>query len=159
MSVVVDDRGAVSSEMAVVMVTFFAGFLMLVVFAGRVAQAENDVRSAAHEAARAATLEATPGAAETRAQQVAASNLAASRLACSLGSSTSVDVSNFTPGGWVTVTVTCQASFADVVSLNVPGSRNFSATAAEVIDVHRRDAGGFSNSEVSAGSNLGVGGS
>jgi Flp pilus assembly protein TadG len=134
------DRGAISSEMAVVMVSFFAGFLMLVVFAGRVAQAENDVRSAAHEAARAATLEATPEAARARAQQVVASNLAASRVACSLGSRTAVDVSNFTPGGWVTVDVTCRASFADVVSLRVPGSRTFTASAAEVIDVYRSSA-------------------
>ena len=41
--------------MAVVMVAFLAGFLMLVVYAGRVGQARNDVRSAAHEAARAAS--------------------------------------------------------------------------------------------------------
>lgn len=131
------DRGAVTSEMAVVMVTFFAGFLMLVVFAGRVGQAENDVRSAAHEAARAATLEATPEAADARARAVVATNLSVSGMACANGITTSVDVSNFVPGGWVTVTVTCNASFSDVVSLAVPGSRNFTASAAEVIDVYR----------------------
>ena len=131
------DRGAVTSEMAVVMVTFFAGFLMLVVFAGRVGQAENDVRSAAHEAARAATLEATPSEADSRARAVVASNLLASGVACAGGITTNVDTSNFVPGGWVTVTVTCNASFSDVVSLAVPGSRNFTATAAEVIDVYR----------------------
>ncbi|MDH3366928.1 MAG: pilus assembly protein [Gemmatimonadota bacterium] len=132
-----DERGAVTSEMAVVMVTFFAGFLMLVVFAGRVGQAENDVRSAAHEAARAATLAATPEAADARAREVVASNLAASGIACSGGITTNVDVSEFQPGGWVTVTVTCNASFNDVASLNVPGSRNFTASASEIIDVFR----------------------
>ena len=85
-----DERGAVTSEMAVVMVTFFAGFLMLVVFAGRVGQAENDVRSAAHEAARAATLEGTPEAADARARDVVASNLAASGIACAGGITTDV---------------------------------------------------------------------
>ena len=132
-----DERGAVTSEMAVVMVTFFAGFLMLVVFAGRVGQAENDVRSAAHEAARAATLEGTPEAADARARDVVASNLAASGIACAGGITTDVDVSNFVPGGWVTVTVTCNASISDVASLNLPGSRTFTASASEVIDVYR----------------------
>ena len=135
-----DDRGAVTSEMAVIMVVFFAGFLMLVVYAGRVGQAENDVRSAAHEAARAATLEGTPEDAVARAQAVAATNLSASGVACSGGSTVTVDTSNFAPGGWVTVTVSCNASFSDVTSLGVPGSRVFTATAAEVIDVFRSNS-------------------
>lgn len=135
-----EERGAVTSEMAVVMVTFFAGFLMLVVFAGRVAQAENDVRSAAHEAARAATLEGTPQGADTRAREVVSSNLAASGIACAGGVTTNVDVSNFVPGGWVTVTVTCTATFGDVASLNVPGSRDFTARVFEIIDVFRSEA-------------------
>lgn len=132
-----DDRGAVTSEMAIVMVVFFMGFLMLVVYAGRVGQAENDVRSAAHEAARAATLEATPADAEARARAVATTNLSASGVACAGGSNIVVDTSNFVPGGWVTVTVSCNADFSDVTSLAVPGSRTFTASAAEVIDVYR----------------------
>lgn len=135
------DRGAVTSEMAVVMVVFFAGFLMLVVFAGRVGQAENDVRSAAHEAARAATLEASPAAADARARQVVESNLAASNMACAGGAAIDVDVSDFTPGGWVTVTVVCTADFGDVASLGVPGSRQFTGSASEVIDVFRSEDG------------------
>lgn len=133
------ERGAVTSEMAVVMVVFFAGFLMLVVFAGRVGQAENDVRSAAHEAARAATLEATPTAADSRARQVVESNLMASNMACAGGTAVEVDVSDFAPGGWVTVTVVCTADFGDVTSLGVPGSRQFTGSASEVIDVFRSE--------------------
>ncbi len=132
-----DDRGAVTSEMAVVMVVFLAGFLMLVIYAGRVGQAENDVRSAAHEAARAATLAASPQEAATRALEVTTTNLSTSGVACDGDPEVIVDTSNFVPGGWVTVSVACTASFADVTSLGVPGSRTFSATASEVIDVYR----------------------
>lgn len=126
--------GAVTSEMAVVMVAFLAGFLMLVVYAGRVGQAGNDVRSAAHEAARAASLQASPARAEDAAQHTAAANLATSGVACADGLSVTADTSNLVPGGTVTVTVACTASLADVASLNVPGSRTYTASATEIID-------------------------
>ena len=129
------DGGAVTSEMAVVMVAFLAGFLMLVVYAGRVGQAGNDVRSAAHEAARAASLQASPARAEDAAQHTAASNLSTSGVACADGLSVTADTSNLVPGGTVTVTVACTASLADVASLNVPGSRTYSASATEVVDL------------------------
>lgn len=127
--------GAVTSEMAVVMVAFLAGFLMLVVYAGRVGQAGNDVRSAAHEAARAASLQASPARAEDAARHTAASNLSTSGVACADGLSVTADTSNLVPGGTVTVTVSCTASLADVASLNVPGSRTYSASATEVVDL------------------------
>jgi len=128
------DGGAVTSEMAVVMVAFLAGFLMLVVYAGRVGQASNDVRSAAHEAARAASLQATATQAEVAAQQTAASNLSTSGVACADGLAVATDTSNLVAGGTVTVTVSCTASLSDVASLNVPGSRTYTASATEIID-------------------------
>ena len=134
-----DERGSVSSEMAVVMVSFFAGFLMLVVFAGRVAQAENDVRSAAHQAARAASLTGDPGRAESEARRVVDANLTSSGLSCSNGLDVIVGLDEFHPGGWVAVTVSCHAAVSDVASLAVPGSRTFSSTATEVIDTYRGD--------------------
>ena len=53
----------------------------------------------------------------------------------------SVDTSDFAAGGQVAVTVSCQAAFADIAMLAVPGSRTFAATAVEVIDTYRADAG------------------
>lgn len=134
-----NDDGLISTELAIVMVTFLAGFLLLVVFAGRVSQAENDVRSAAHEAARAATLEANPSQADAAARQVASSNLAASGLSCTGGAITNVDTSNFVPDGTVTVTIICNASFSNLTSLKLPGNRQFRATAVEIIDTYRSD--------------------
>ena len=134
-----NEAGSVSTEMGVVMVAFFAGFLMLVVFAGRVAQAENDVRSAAHAAARAASLTGSSGRAEAEARRAVDANLITSGMSCRNGVDVTVDLDEFHPGGWVTVTVACRASFADVSSLAVPGEKTFTATATEVIDAFRAD--------------------
>ena len=128
------DVGLVSTEMAIVMVPFFAGFLMLVVFAGRVGQATNDVRSAAQEAARAASLASTPARAREAATATAEANLETAGVGCARGLSVSTDVGNFAPGGSVTVTLSCTASLSDVASLRLPGSRTYTATAVEVID-------------------------
>ena len=134
-----DERGAVSTEFAVVMTAFLTAFMLLVVFAGRVAQAENDVRGAAQEAARAASLAGTPSQATVEAQHVAAANLATSGLSCANGLDIAVGLGRFQPGGWVTVTITCTASFSDVGSLGVAGSDTFTASATEVIDRYRSD--------------------
>lgn len=133
------ERGAVSTEFAVVMTAFLTAFMLLIVFAGRVAQAENDVRSAAQEAARAASLAGTPTQADAEARRVAQANLTTSGLSCSNGLDVSVGLGDFRPGGWVSVTITCTASFSDVASLAVPGSRSFTSTASEVVDTYRSD--------------------
>ncbi len=128
------EAGLVSTEMAVVMVTFFAGFLMLVVYAGRVGQASNDVRSAAQEAARAASLASSPAVAREVATSTAAANVETSGVGCARGLDVSTDVDDFAPGGTVTVTLSCTASLSDVSSLRLPGARTYTASAIEVID-------------------------
>jgi Flp pilus assembly protein TadG len=137
MTVESSEAGTVTTEMAVITSFFLAGFLMFVVFAGRLAQAENEVRSAAHEAARAATLTGDPGTAVAEARAVAAANLEAAGLTCARGMQVAVDASGLQPGSYVSVTVTCTADFGDVTSLGVPGARTFAATATEIVDVHR----------------------
>lgn len=112
--------------------------MLLVVFAGRVAQAEGDVAQAAHEAARAASLLATPEAATAAATEVASANIAEGEVGCRL-LEVVVDTADFTAGGEVAVTITCQADFADIAMLAVPGTRTFEATAIEVIDTYRAD--------------------
>lgn len=139
MSVKRCDRGSASVEFVVIAPIFFIGFLAIVVLAGRVGQSSNDVRSAAHEAARAASLTATAGDAQAAAAATASENLASAGVACAGGSSVTVDTSNFVPGGWVTVTVTCDTPLSDMSSLGVPGSRTHTASASEVIDVLRSE--------------------
>ena len=130
-------RGAVSTEFAVVMGVVLVSFFALAVFGGRVVQAENDVRSAAHAGARAASLEQSAAAADTAARSTVNANLSASGLVCANGLNIAVDTADFTPGGQVTVAVSCNARFSDVGSLGVPGSRTFTASATEVIDRYR----------------------
>jgi len=130
--------GAVSTELAV-LTPLLIGFVLLVVFAGRVTQAQGDVANAAQEAARAASLTDRPHAAEEAAGATAAANLAEGTVSCRELEVT-VDTSNFTAGGWVGVTVSCEATFSDIAMLTVPGSRTFESTAVEVIDAYRANS-------------------
>ena len=132
-----NERGALSVEFAIVASIFFVGFLVLVVYAGRAGQASNDVRSAAHEAARSASLAATGGEASAAGTETANRNLLSSGLTCVDGSSVFVDTTDFVPGGWVTVTVSCTTRLSDLAVLSVPGSRTYTWSATEVIDVLR----------------------
>ena len=134
-----DQRGAVSTELAV-LAPLLIGFMLFVVFAGRVAQAEGDVTNAAHEAARAASLVGTPRAAVEAATETAEANIAEGAVACRRFEVV-VDTTGFDAGGQVTVTVSCEAAFGDIAMLSVPGSRTFTTTAVEVIDVFRADGG------------------
>lgn len=130
-----DDRGSVAVETAVVAPALVA-LLLLVVFAGRVAHSEGDVRRAASEAARAASLTQSPEAAVEAAEQAVAANLRSSGIGCST-LATDVDTDDFRPGGTVTVNVRCVASMADITLLGVPGERTFAARSVEVIDRYR----------------------
>lgn len=137
-----NQQGAVSTELAV-LTPLLIGFMLLVVFAGRVTQAEGDVANAAQEAARAASLTALPQAAEEAAVATASANLAEGTVSCRHLEVT-VDTSNFTAGGWVGVTVSCETNFSDIAMLAVPGSRTFTSTAIEIVDMYRANAGGAS---------------
>lgn len=133
-----DERGSMAVELAVLAPMLIA-FMLLVVFAGRVAQVEADVRSAAQEGARAASLRASPASAEAAAQAVVDQNLSTTGVACG-GVDLVVDATELRAGGQVGVTLRCTTSFSDLAMLGVPGSREFSATAVEVVDTYRGGA-------------------
>lgn len=130
-----DESGSIAVEVAVIAPALI--FLMLlVVYAGKVSEADGNVERAASNAARAASLRQHPGDATADAQSTASANLDAAGVPC-LTLTTDVDTDDFGPGGTVTVTVRCEASMDDVTLLGVPGRRTFSATAVEVIDTYR----------------------
>ncbi len=142
------DTGLVSTEVALLVPVTLFGFVLLIVAGGRIVQAENDVASAAQEAARAATFYNSRSDASAQATSIAAANLATSGLSCALGEdvsmvvlppsdSTGNDVSSLAPDSIVAVTVSCTAELSDVVALGVPGSRTFRAEAYERVDVFR----------------------
>ena len=130
-----DEQGAIAAQ-AAAMVPLLTIVVVVVLFTGRVVEANNTVQAAAHEAARAATLAGSEAGAADAAQAIAAANLNAGGLACRT-LSVVPDLSRFHPGGSVTVTVTCTADFADMDLIGVPGSRSFTASAIEVIDTYR----------------------
>ncbi len=124
-----DDRGDFAIEAAVIApVLFFLMFAGLLV-AGRSIQARNQAESAAQEAARAASLEQTPGAAVAAGQRALDSNVSDTvGMTCSAA----IAAASLEPGSIVEVEVTCDAEL-------VAGRRaTFAATAYEVVDTYRQ---------------------
>jgi Flp pilus assembly protein TadG len=130
------DRGSVAAE--VTLVTPF--LIMLLVFIAVIIHRGVDARlrldDAAHQAARAASIQRTRLAASTAAQSTAASALSAAGVVCQ---SLSVDTvtTGLVPGGTVTVTLSCSVDLSDALLLGVAGHPRLSATAREPLDTYR----------------------
>jgi Flp pilus assembly protein TadG len=130
------DRGSVAAE-----VTLVAPFLvMLLVFVAVVIHRGVDARlrldDAAHQAARAASIERTPATATAAAQSTATTALSSAGVTCV---SLSVDTATggMRPGGTVSVTLSCVVDFGDALLLGVPSQKRLSATAVEPTDTWR----------------------
>ena len=123
------DRGDLAIEAAIVApVLFFLMFAGLLV-AGRSIQARNQAESAAQEAARAASLEQTPGAAVAAGQRALDGNVGdTTGMACSAA----IAAASLSPGSVVEVEVTCNAQ------LIAGRQATFVATAYEVVDTYRQ---------------------
>ncbi|GLY71377.1 hypothetical protein Atai01_79960 [Amycolatopsis taiwanensis] len=122
-------------------VTLAAPFLvMLLVFVAVLIHRGVDARlrldDAAHQAARAASIQRTSAAATAAAQATASAALSSAGVSCS---SLAVDAATggMQPGGTVSVTLTCTVDFGDALLLGVPGQKSLSATAIEPIDTWR----------------------
>src|SRR3546814_18249382 len=105
------ERGSIAVEVAVI-APALVFLMLLVVYAGKVSEADGNVERAASDAARAASLRQHPGDAAADSQTTAAPNLAAAGVP-RLSLITDVDTDNFGPGGTVTVNVRRDASVAD----------------------------------------------
>jgi len=129
------ERGSASTEL--VLVTPLLVVLMLfVVLADRLAHADLQVNSAAHQAARAASLTRSPPEAQTAALRTAQASLADQGLTCT-ALTVDTDTSQFRPGGVVTVSVTCAVSLADLAGLGVPGATVVHARHTSPLDRFR----------------------
>jgi Flp pilus assembly protein TadG len=133
------DRGdAGPLEMVILLPAVLLLFGLVVAF-GRTTTADTDVEHAARVGARAAASAQTSGGGHALASAVVADSLRRAGLSCASGPAVSV-TGPWTPGGRITVTVSCTASLADVTKFGVPGARTLSATASEVIDRTRGGA-------------------
>jgi Flp pilus assembly protein TadG len=129
------ERGSVTAE-AVLLTPVL---VMLLVFVAVVVHRGVDARlrldDAAHQAARAASLQRTPAAAAAAAEKTATAALAQAGIVCR-----QVAVSTATSaaaGTTVVVSVRCTVDFGQALILGVPGTKTLLASASEIIDVYR----------------------
>lgn len=109
------------------------GFVM---FTGRLGGVQQQVLSAADEAARAASLRGDPDAARSAAMTTVEANLADAGVACR-ELTVDVDTDEFRRGGHVTVALSCAIGLDDLAFTGLPGTRSYEASATEVIDLRR----------------------
>ena len=111
-----DDRGSAALEAAILAPVFLL-LIALIVVAGRTTAAGSDVEHAARSAARAAAQRQSLTSARSAAVAVVAESIAESGLHCE---NPQVGVAgNLDPGGRVTVSVTCNVSYADVAHFDL----------------------------------------
>jgi Flp pilus assembly protein TadG len=133
------DRGSITVE-----ITLFAPCLvLLLVFVAVLIHRGVDARlrldDAAHQAARAASIERTGPAAASAAQSTATAALADAGVVCN-SVNVATDTSGLVPGGMVSVTVTCSVDLTDADLLGGPSQKVLSATASEPVDTWRSAA-------------------
>ncbi|MFJ9174932.1 TadE/TadG family type IV pilus assembly protein [Streptomyces sp. NPDC102360] len=129
------DRGSAAVEL--VLLTPLLVLVMLVVVAfGLLADARLVVNDAAHQAARAASLARTEGAARSDAQKAARAALHAAGASCA-HPQVRVRTGHLQPGATVTAHVTCTADLGHLSGTGLPGHVPVDGTAYSVIDTYR----------------------
>jgi Flp pilus assembly protein TadG len=130
------DRGSVAAEVTLVapLMVMLLVFVAVVIHRGVDARLRLD--DAAHQAARAASIERTSDAAVDAAQSTASAALASAGVTCA---SLTVDTATggLRPGGTVSVTISCSVDFGDALILGVAGQKRLTATAVEPVDSWR----------------------
>lgn len=131
-----EDRGSVAAEITVITPVL----IMLLVFVAVVIHRGVDARlrldDAAHQAARAASMQRSAPTAVAAARSTAQDALSRAGVVCrSVGVNTIT--AGLVPGGTVTVTVSCPLDLGDALILGVTGQRVLSTTASEPVDTWR----------------------
>ncbi len=129
------ERGSVTVE-AVLLTPLLVMLLVFVaVMVHRGVDARLRLDDAAHQAARAATLQRSAPAAVTAAQHTAGAALAHAGLVCRNVVTTMSG--SLVPSATVTVRVRCTVDLGQALLLSVPGGKVLESTASEVVDTHR----------------------
>lgn len=124
-----------------VVVFILIGFLELILIGGNVASTANDVESAARQAARQATLAPDQTAASGLLDAVVDGALADRKHSCTPVTSQITDSTQFVPGGWVVVSVSCTVALSDLGQVPFPGTLEIERSAIAAIDRYRFIAG------------------
>jgi len=127
------DEGSMAVEV-VLMIPILVLFMLLVVAGGRYVSVRADMEAAARDAARAASLERSSGAARSAAD--ASANAALDDFAtCRMGG---FDDREFAAGGSVSVTIDCDVPNDGLGLIGLKGTKKMSATASAPLDTFRR---------------------
>lgn len=134
------DRGLREVGSAAVELTLLTPLLILlllfVVACGRLVSTRLRLDDAAHAAARAASLARDPATATAAADATARAALDPAGTTCA-GLSVATDTTGFTPGGRVTVTVSCRTDLADLTGFGLPGGTTQTVSSTSPIDTYR----------------------
>ena len=125
------ERGTMSIEM-VVLVPVLLLITMVAVAGGRIVSAQGMVEAASRDAARAASMERSVGAASTAANR-SLSQADTANANCSAG----VDVGGFRRGGTVRVSVSCHVKLSDLGLVFLPGTTVVKAESSAPVDQWR----------------------
>lgn len=131
-----EDRGSVTSEAVLVTPLLVMLLVFVAVVVHRGVDARLRINDAAHQAARAASLERTGARAAGQARSTATAALASAGVTCR---SMTVDIAtaDLRPGSAVTVTVSCDVDLSGALMLGAGGQKRLSATAIEPVDTYR----------------------
>jgi Flp pilus assembly protein TadG len=140
-----DARGSVTVELVLTLPLLLL-MLWFLVYCGRLSDTRLQIEDAAHQAARAATLDRSPSAAAADARSTAATALSDAGVTCQALSVTTRG--SLQAGSTVTVAVSCTVGLHDLALLQVPGTTNLTAEFASPVDVYRSRALGLANSRV-----------
>jgi len=128
-------RGSMTVEL-VLLTPVIVLFALMAVGMGRYEIAREEIVGAARAAAESASVVASPSEAAAAASSTAMSGLQGLGGSCS-GTRISTDTADFVPGGSVTVTVSCEVSFADLLVPGMPGSAVIRVVESAPIDPYR----------------------
>lgn len=130
------ERGSAATELTLLAPVLVMVLVLVAVVAHRVVDARLRLDSAAHQAARAASIERSAVAAERAAGDLAAAVLGSAGPSCA-DLTVATDTSGFRAGGTVSVTVSCSVDLTGGLLLGVPGHTDVTATATEPLDTFR----------------------
>ncbi|WP_020663114.1 TadE/TadG family type IV pilus assembly protein [Amycolatopsis benzoatilytica] len=134
------DRGSATAEAVLLAPVLVLVMVFVAVVVHRGVDARLRLDDAAHQAARAASLQRSSPAAARAAQDTAQAALARAGVACrNLQTTTSAGL---TAGMPVTVGISCTVDFGAGRPLGVPASLAMHASASEIVDLHRSSPGG-----------------
>lgn len=109
-------------------------FIYLIVAGGRYVSVRGEVEATARDAARAASLERSPAAAQGAADRIVNSSLD-SEVSCA---GLSFAGTRFVAGGQVSVTLECRVSYDGLGLIGLPGSVAVDGSSVAPLDQYRR---------------------